>query len=137
MKSIDRIDITQKRPIPIGAKVAILLAVIFGIWLRSTWIKQQPYTLRIYNIHATEVTSSSIEVKFDVSNPNDIEINKNILIRAYTAKGEIISDRITKIVALPKSKQTHLKMLNILNVPIKDISDVANITVEIYIPSVF
>jgi hypothetical protein len=137
MKSIDRIDITKKRPIPIGAKMVILLAVIFGIWLRAGWVKKQPYTLHFFNIRAAEVTSSSIEVNFEVSNPNDIEVTKSILIRAFTPKGELIADRITEIVSKPKQKQKYIKMLNILNIPIKSVDDIGDITVEIYTPSFF
>lgn len=137
MKSVDRIDITKKRPIPASAKLVILLAVIFGIWLRANWVKKQPYTLRFLNIRATEVTSSSIEVTFEVANPNNIEVKKNILIRAFTTKGELIADRITEIVSQPKKKQKYIKMLNILNVPIKSTDDIGDITIEIYTPSFF
>jgi hypothetical protein len=137
MKNIDRIDINKKRPVPANIKLIILLAVIFGFWMRSCWMKQQAYTLRIYNIQAVDMTSGSIDIKFEVRNPNDSEISKNILIKAYTADERLIASRITEIVALPKSTQTHLKMLNTLDIPIRDLSDIATVTVEIYNPSIF
>ncbi|MFO7895678.1 MAG: hypothetical protein R6U84_01915 [Candidatus Cloacimonadales bacterium] len=137
MKNIDRIDINKKRPVPANIKLVILLAVVFGFWMRSCWIKQQAYTLRIYNIEATDMTSGSIDVKFEVRNPNDLEVTKSILIKAFTADEKLIASRITEIVALPKSTQTHLKMLNTLDIPIQDLSDIASVTVEIYTPSIF
>ena len=137
MKSVERIDINKKRPTPVHIKLIILAAVIFGIWVRSCWIKKQPFTLRIYNIVVSEVTPTSIEVKFNVSNPNDIELTKAILIKASNADGDIIASRITKITCTPKSKKTYLKMLNTLKLPVREISDVENVTIEIYTPKIF
>ena len=137
MKSVDRIDINKKRTIPINIKLIILFAVIFGIWMRSDWIKKQPFTLRLYNIEVVEVTPTSIEIHFDVSNPNDIEIKKYILIKAFTPENELIASRITEIISMPKSKKRFLKMLNTLNIPVRELDDIGNVTVEIYTPSIF
>lgn len=137
MKSIDRIDINTKRPIPATIKVVLLITVIFGIWLRTNWIKKQAFTLRIYNIVVADVTNTSVEVKFNVNNPNDLEITKKILIKAFTPDNELIASRITEITASPKSKKTYLKMLNQLNIPIKEMKDVGDVTIEIYTPRIF
>ncbi|MCD4818335.1 MAG: hypothetical protein K8S23_06555 [Candidatus Cloacimonetes bacterium] len=137
MKSVDRIDMNKRRAIPAGAKLFLLVAVIFGITLKNCWRKNQDTKIVISNIHVQEFTSVSIDVAFTIENKTSMELEKNILIRVFAPDKKEIASRIAKISILPNSKQKYLKVLQKLNRPIKDENTIANITVELYNPSIF
>jgi len=137
MKSVGRIDINKKRAIPASAKLLLLVAVIFGISLKNCWQKSQKSNIIISDIHTSEYTSVSLDVAFTVENKTSMKLEKNILIRVYAPDNKEIGSRIAKITLFPKRKQDFLKVLQKLNKPIKETSDIAKITVELYNPSIF
>ncbi|HHE39034.1 MAG TPA: hypothetical protein ENL20_10755, partial [Candidatus Cloacimonetes bacterium] len=103
MRSIDRIDMNKKRPIPTYIKLILLVAVIFGISLRNCWKKNESKSLRISEIEITEVTSGNVDVKFTVTNHSKVYLKKPILIKVFTNSGEELTSKITQIEIEPQN----------------------------------
>ena len=133
MRSVDRIDMNKKRPIPTYIKLILLMAVIFGISIRSCWKKSENRSLLISEIEITEVTSGNVDVKFTVTNNTKVTLKKPFLIRVFTNSGEELTSKITQIEIEPRTSKRYLKVLRKYNIPLKNIDDVSHATVEIYV----
>ena len=136
MAVIDRIDINKKRSVPAWTKMILLLLVVFGIYMRSCWNKQQKELILIQNPMVDSFNSASVDVVFDVINRTSRAMEKKILIRVYSEEGEEIASKITLIKIQPSSNKRFLKVLQKINRPIRDESDVAKATVELYVSSI-
>jgi hypothetical protein len=104
--------------------------------MRGCWYKNQTENVIISDARISEFTIASIDVTFSVENKTNMQLEKNVIIKVYSETDEEIASRITSVTLLPKSKKTHLKVLQKLNRPVKSEADVAKVTVELYIPSV-
>ena len=125
MRSIDRIDMNKKRPIPTYIKLILLVAVIFGISLRSCWKKSETKSLNISEIKITEISSGNVDVKFTVTNNSKVTLKKPILIRVFTNSGEELTSKITQIEIESRTSKRFLKVLQKFNIPLKNIDDVS------------
>lgn len=136
MATFDRIDINKKRTTPIWIKLVLLAAVIFGLYIRSCWIKNVPKQLKISNIEIKEVTSSNIDITFKITNHTEMTLEKNLLIQIYSPKNVLIASKITpiKIESRVKNKQ-YLKQLTKFNQPVNSKNDIGDVNVEIYVLS--
>jgi hypothetical protein len=126
----------KKRPAPPWIKMILLISVFIGIYMRGCWYKNQTENVIISDARISEFTIASIDVTFSVENKTNMQLEKNVIIKVYSETDEEIASRITSVTLLPKSKKTHLKVLQKLNRPVKSEADVAKVTVELYIPSV-
>ena len=111
MSAFERIDINKRRSIPNWIKLVLLVTVIFGITLRNCWKKSQTSDISITDIEISDYTIASIDVNFVITNPNDVELTKKIIIKAYSASGAELASRLTSIEVSPKSKKRYLKIL--------------------------
>jgi hypothetical protein len=136
MAIVDRIDINKKRPAPPWIKMILLIAVLFGIYVRGCWIKNQSAQIFISDVFIQEFTTASIDVAFTIENKTGMKLNKNIIIKVNSDSGEEISSRITSVTLVPYSKKKHIKVLQKLNRPIREQADVAKVTVELFIPTI-
>ena len=134
MSAFERIDINKRRSIPNWIKLVLLVTVIFGITLRNCWKKSQTSDISITDIEISDYTIASIDVNFVITNPNDVELTKKIIIKAYLASGEELASRLTSIKVSPKSKKRYLKILTKLQKPLNDINEISLVTVEVYNP---
>lgn len=134
MKSVQRIDINKKRPIPHWIKFVLLIMVVFGISLRNCWKKSNPSSVLISDIQVTAFTISTIDVKFTVENPHNIALQKAILIKALDNSGSELASKLTAIEFPPESKKRYLKVLTQLQKPLNQLSDIAEVSVEVYNP---
>ena len=134
MSAFERIDINKRRSIPNWIKLVLLVTVIFGITLRNCWKKSQTSDISITDIEISDYTIASIDVNFVITNPNDVELTKKIIIKAYLASGEELASRLTSIEVSPKSKKRYLKILTKLQKPLNDINEISRVTVEVYNP---
>jgi hypothetical protein len=134
MSAFERIDINKRRTIPNWIKLVLLVTVIFGITLRNCWKKSQTSDISITDIEISDYTIASIDVNFVITNPNDVELTKKIIIKAYLASGEELASRLTSIKVSPKSKKRYLKILTKLQKPLNDINEISLVTVEVYNP---
>ncbi len=134
MSAFERIDINKRRSIPNWIKLVLLVTVIFGITLRNCWKKSQTSDISITDIEISDYTIASIDVNFVITNPNDVELTKKIIIKAYSASGAELASRLTSIEVSPKSKKRYLKILTKLQKPLNDINEISRVTVEVYNP---
>ncbi len=134
MSAFERIDINKRRSIPNWIKLVLLVTVIFGITLRNCWKKSQTSDISITDIEISDYTIASIDVNFVITNSNDVELTKKIIIKAYLASGEELASRLTSIKVSPKSKKRYLKILTKLQKPLNDINEISLVTVEVYNP---
>lgn len=132
MKSIDRIDIKKRWPIPTAVKLFLLVAVILGIATRNCWMKDPGKNLQISDIEIIEVTGISADVAFVAANRAKVNLKKSVIIRLFTKDGEEIASKISYIEIPAKSRKRYLKVLQKFNFPIKSREDIAEISVEWY-----
>jgi hypothetical protein len=134
MKSVDRIDINKRRPIPNWIKLVLLIMVIFGISLRNCWKKSHVNAVNISDIEIADYTISTIDIKFTVENPNQVDLKKPIIIRVMLKSGAELTSKLTSIEFPAQSKKRYLKVLTKFTRPLTDLSDIGNVTVEVYNP---
>ncbi len=134
MKSVERIDINKRRPIPNWIKLVLLIAVILGVSLRSCWKKTNPNSVLISDIQVTEFTISSVDVKFTVENPHKVNLTKPILIKIMHRSGVELASKLTNIEFPAQSKKRYLKVLTKLVKPVNELSDISEVSVEVYNP---
>ena len=133
MKSVDRIDIKKKWPIPPAVKMILMLAVILGIVGRSCWMKTKDANIQITGIEVVEATKVSADIKFNVANRADIALKKSFLIQIISKDDQLVASKITQIELPPKSNKRYLKVLQKFNIPLMNgIDDVKEVTVEVY-----
>ncbi|MCF7793623.1 MAG: hypothetical protein K9N09_04905 [Candidatus Cloacimonetes bacterium] len=133
MKSVDRIDIKKKWPIPTSVKLFLMLAVILGIWGRSCWLKTKDSNIKISNIEVVEATKVTADIEFNVANRATVALKKSFLIKIIDKEDQLVASKIAQIELQPKSKKRYLKILQKFNVPLmngKD--DIKEVTVEVY-----
>ncbi|RLD55253.1 MAG: hypothetical protein DRJ01_16895 [Bacteroidetes bacterium] len=136
MPIFERIDINKKRPIPVTIKLILLLAVIFGIYLRSCWKKNQEKQITISNIEISNITSANIDVRFNITNNTKMDLIKSLIIKIYSNTNQEIASKITRVKIPALSKRRYLKVIHKFNRPIKENETGLKSTVNIYIPSI-
>lgn len=134
MPGFDRIDINKRWPIPNWIKLLLLIAVIFGFSLRSCWKKQQAEAVSISDIEIGDFTIATIDVNFVITNPHQVSLKKPILIRVILTSGEELASRLTSIEIPPQSRKRYLKMLDKFSQPLASLSQIEQVTVEVYNP---
>jgi hypothetical protein len=134
MKSVERIDINKRRPIPNWIKFLLLIMVIFGVGLRNCWKKSNPSSVMISDVQVTEYTISTIDVKFTVENQNKVDLKKSILIKVMHRSGIELASKLTTIEFPAQSKKRYLKVLTKLVKPVNELSDISEVSVEVYNP---
>jgi hypothetical protein len=133
MKSVDRIDIKKKWPIPAAVKMILMLAVIFGIVGRSCWMKNKSANLQISNIEVVGATRVSADIKFNIASRADIMLTKSFLIKIISHDDQLIASKITQLELPPKSNKRYLKVLQKFNIPLLNgIEDIKEVIIEVY-----
>lgn len=133
MKSVDRIDIKKRYPIPPYVKLILMLAVILGIIGRSCWLKNKDSNIKISDIEVVEATKVTADIEFNVANRATVALKKSFIIKIVDKKDQLVASKITQIELQPKSNKRYLKILQKFNVPLmngKD--DIKEVTVEVY-----
>lgn len=138
MKSVDRIDINQKWPIPNWVPMMLLLTAIAGLLISRCSHQAQKDYIIFNEIELVAATHANIDIKFTAQNRTKIDYeDKGVLIRVIDHQGDEIASKITTINLPAGSQKRFLKTLTKFNTVIKSPDDIADITVEIYHPGLF
>ncbi|MCF7913066.1 MAG: hypothetical protein K9M99_11095 [Candidatus Cloacimonetes bacterium] len=138
MKSVDRIDMNRKWPIPSWIPMLLLVAAVLGLLLGRCGHAARDKYIVFYNVEVQEATMANIDVTFEAYNRSKVDFqNEGILIRAYNEAGEEIASKITTIDLESGTHKRFLKVLTKLTKLIKTKEDVRNVTVELYHSSLF
>jgi len=133
MKSVDRIDIKKKWPIPPALKMILLLAVVLGILGRTCWMKSKDSNIQISNIEVIEATKVSADIKFNIANRANISLKKSFLIQIISKDDQLVASKITQIELPPKSNKRYLKVLQKFNIPLmNEKNDIKEVKIEVY-----
>ena len=109
MPKIERSDIKNNRTIPIGLKLALLISVIFGLWMRSNCRQNEIDNIIIERIILENQTRVSAEIVFDMVNNTRQSGRKNIIIEIYTSQNELIADRLTTVDISPMQTRRYVR----------------------------
>ncbi len=133
----NRIDINKKYPTSSTVKLILLITAIFGLYLRSCYIKNQNKKIIFKNAKVSAFTQASIDVEFDVINKSGIAKDRPILIRVINKNGVEVASKITKIYVKNDGK-IHGYLIEITKIknPIKSLNDVGIVVVKLYNPSI-
>ena len=138
MRSVDRIDINRKFPVPSWVPMVLLIAAIAGLLLGRCGHAAQDKYIEFSNIEVQEATQANIDVTFEAYNRSKISFHeKGILIRVYDKDGEEVASKITTIDLEPGQKERFLKVLTKITQVLRNIDDLGVITVEVYHPGIF
>ncbi len=114
--------------------IILLVALLFGLYLKSCWKKQQDDILKITNIEIAEYTPGNIDIKFNIINVHDIALSKIILITVYDSEGFELASKLSKIEITARSNKRYLKVLTKFERPVNDNNKPDFVTVEIHKP---
>lgn len=133
MKSVDRIDIKKKWPVPPYVKLILMIAVIGGIVGRSCWLKQKDANIMISDIKVVDATKITADVEFNVANRANIALKKSFLITIIDQEDQLVASKITQIELPAKSNKRYIKILQKFNIPLMNgIDDIKEVSVEVY-----
>ncbi len=130
-------DIRKKFPVPAWTKMVLLLAVIFGLAVRSCIHRSEKRNIQISNVMISEYTTLSADVSFEIENKGGVHYAKQvIMIRIKTHRGEEIASRLTTVNIKPKSRQRYMKVLDKFDRPLAE-DEVPVAEVTLYKPGLF
>ncbi len=132
MKSVERIDIKKRWPIPSYVKFVLMLAVIAGFWGHSCWKKNVGANIQISEIEVMQATMTSADISFYVASRADIPLKKSLLIKLTNVNDELVASKITQIEIPPKTRKKYLKVLQKFERPLNGFEDIGEVTIEVY-----
>ena len=132
MKSVERIDIKKRWPIPPYVKFVLMLAVIVGFWSYSCWKKNVGANIQITKIEVLQATMTSADISFFVASRASIALKKSLLIKLTNVNDELVASKITQIEIPPKTKKKFLKVLQKFEIPLNGFEDIGEVTIEVY-----
>jgi uncharacterized protein YyaL (SSP411 family) len=132
MKSVERIDIKKRWPIPHYAKFLLMIAVILGFLAHSCWKKNVGANIQITEVEVLQATMTSADISFYVANRADIALKKSLLIKLINVNNELVASKITQIEIPPKTKKKYLKVLQKFEIPLNGFEDIGDVTIEVY-----
>jgi len=132
MRSVDRIDIKKRRPIPAAAKMILMLAVIMGLVLHTCWQKTKGDNLQISDIQISNITRVSLDISFAVASRASIEMEKSFMIEVYLQNGKLLTSRLTHLKIPPKTRKRYIKVLQKFNMPLDDPDDIGDFKIYVY-----
>jgi hypothetical protein len=138
MKSVDRIDMNRKWPMPSWIPMLLLVAAVSGLLIGRCGHAARDKYIVFYNVEVQEASFANIDVTFEAYNRSKVDFhNKGVLIIAYNEAGEEIASKITTIDLDSGKKLRFLKVLTKLTKLIKNKDDVHSVSVELYHSSLF
>ena len=120
MPRIEKPDFKVKKGIPVSMKMALLIAVLVGIWSRSCFRTNEVENIVFENIFVENQTHISVEVIFDVNNQTFQNRQKNILIEIFTSQNELIASRITSIDIVSRETRRYVRRVERFERPLKE-----------------
>lgn len=132
MRSVDRIDIKKKRPIPTSAKLVLMLAVIFGLLMHNCWKKNQDKNIQVSDIQISNITRVSLDISFTIASRASVELEKAFMIEVYTNSGELLTSKLSRITVLPKTRKRYIKVLQKFNMPLDNPDDIGDFRIYVY-----
>lgn len=137
MSLIEKPDFKQKRNIPASMKLALMLAVIIGIWGRSCWRSNELKNIIFDNIVIENPTPVSVDIIFEVYNNTSQKGQKAILIEIFTNTNELLSSRITSIEINPKQRNKFVRVIDKFQRPLSPNEEISHANVKLYQKSAF
>jgi hypothetical protein len=137
MPIIEPTDYHRKYPVSATAKFIVLLLILFGIWFRGCWYKQQANEILISNVQVSDITSQSVDVHFTIENRKPIDWDQNLFIKVYTSENQQIASKIVKVHILKKRSQDYVKVIDKFERALKPNETIQKATVELYQAKVF
>ncbi|MBN1327254.1 MAG: hypothetical protein JW996_04830 [Candidatus Cloacimonetes bacterium] len=134
MSVFERIDINTKRKIPLQIQIILLIALLFGFYLRGCWKKNQESIVTITETEIVTYTPGNIDVKFRIINPNPVTLKKPVMIKVYAKDGFQVASKLSMVEITGKSDRKYLKVLTKFDRPLNDDLELDYATVEIYNP---
>lgn len=101
----------SKKQIPMSLVIALLFAIIMGLWLKSYWDNYNVENILFENITLVNPSPVSVDVLFTINNKTNKDGRFNIFIQVYTTKNKIISSRLTTVEIKAKSQVQYIKEL--------------------------
>ena len=132
MKSVDRIDMKKRWPIPPYVKLILMIVVILGFWGHSCWKKNVGANIQISEIEVIRATMTSADIGFSVANRADIALKKSLLIKLINVHDELVASKITQVEIPARSKKKFLKVLQKFELPLNGFEDIKEVTIEVY-----
>lgn len=133
MPTITRTDFKKtKKTIPVGIKLALLIAFGFGIWFKTCYKDYQKENITFEKIRLENPTNMSVDVYFTINNPTYQNGKKNVFIQVITSYNDILATKLTTIQLDAKSKQEYIKVIDKFKRPLATDEKIVKATVEFY-----
>lgn len=138
MKSVDRIDINRKWPIPNWVPMMLLIVAVCGLLIGRCSHRARKDYIQFSNIEVIAATHANIDIKFTARNISEIDFKKKgVLIRVVNEQGDEIASKITTINLTPGESKRFLKVLTKFNIPLRSSEEISEVKIETYSPGLF
>ncbi len=124
-----------KHPTPPILKFILLLAVIFGFYLRNYSMKSKDKYIKFSNITYQKIDLSSIYVSFEMMNNSNRTGLEKVLIQVYDKDNVLLASKLTDVHLEKFKKSKYSKQIDKFVRPIQK-KEKLRIKIEIFKPSI-
>jgi hypothetical protein len=132
MPIIEKPDRPARRHTPDIVKLILLVAVLFGIYMRSCWDKKRNIYYEVTAVELSDQTISSVDVLFVVKNNTKFQREENFIVKLYSDRGDMIASKIVSVDLEPNSQKRYRKTVDSWQRALYDDEELSHATVENY-----
>jgi len=132
LDSIDRLEFPKKYPISGTIKMAVILFIIFGVWIHNCSQNQLSKEVTISEIKITEYSTVHVEIEYTISNKSSIDRDVWLLLKVFDSQGLELGSSLFFEKAKANKIQPMLKIMDKLSRPLLKDEKPAKATIEVF-----
>lgn len=119
MPIVDRLPFPRKYKLHQGVVLLVLLAALFGLWLRSNARKSLSERVIIHSIAIERYDTQFVEISFEIENKGNNSQDVMLLARISDPAGAEIASKLFQITLKPASKGIRSHTLDKMTRPLR------------------
>lgn len=119
MPIVDRLPFPRKYKLHQGVVLLVVLAALFGLWLRSQSRKALGERVIIHSIGIERYDTQFVEINFEIENKGKKAEDVMLLARIYDPAGDEIASKLFQIALKPSWKGPRSHILDKMTRPLK------------------
>lgn len=119
MPIVDRLPFPRKYKLKQGVVLLVLLAAIFGLWLRSQSRKALGERVIIHSVSIDRHDTQFVEISFEIENKGNQAQDVMLLARIFDPAGDEIASKLFQITLKPSWKGTRSHTLDKMTRPLR------------------
>lgn len=132
MPIVDRLPFPRKYKPKQSVILLVVLAALFGLWLRSQSQKSLQDKIIIHSVNIDEFGSNFVQLSFEIQNKDSKDQQVMLLARISDENDDEIASKLFQITLRAKSKGTRSHTLDKMSRAIKDGERPQRATLQLY-----